>query len=532
VLAQLAAYAPHQVRARIKARAEEILPAEAGETRALTEAQARMEALLAAGFVEAATRFMDNEEELKTLGRVPGRTLSRFRSRLRLLLLKGDWSGIAATTVPEELAEPDKTAATETLYFYRALAALNDPTGDREGAEQLFTRLQNRRPDIAAYAINLFAARTSLLLAGNLFTELSGVDLLRGRQVLLDAEDMMRHARSVTPDDSAIFDSNKAILLLALRQPQQAIELLTRLRNARLNDAIAAYTAVALARAGHEAEAIAALDQAETHLGESQVLRAARAHIQAGKPFDQIPNTTSEDDPLPRIKQALWDLSRMDHVQQGEVFGSPPDAFFSFVLDQVRFAAASLTSLVPMMGAGSAPREDDLNSAIRELLGSRVHFLHWAVPDQSLGGFTAAGNPGERDLVLKRDSAELAVIEAVICERSIAHENLKQHFQKLFAYGQCRLFFHVTYAYLENRTPELTQALQEIAAKEAPQPFVYRDMRSVPSTDSRPAGFVARYAVGDDEAKVVFLILDMGQNAQRQVAKTLGTSGRRKKNAK
>ena len=60
---------------------------------------------------------------------------------------------------------------------------------------------------------------------------------------------------------------------------------------------------------------------------------------------------------------------------------------------------------------------------------------------------------------------------------------------------------------------------QEIAKHEAPTGFTYRDLETIPSADSRPVGFVARYAVGDDEAKVVFLILDMGQHAQRQAAK-------------
>jgi hypothetical protein len=311
-----------------------------------------------------------------------------------------------------------------------------------------------------------------------------------GSRVLLEAEDMMRRARGVTSEASEIFDINKAILLLALHEPQRAIELLIRLRSPHLDDSIAAYTAVALARVGRQAEAIAGLDQAETEIGNCEILAAARAYIQANKPFVAIPNTTLDDDPLPRIKQALWDLSRMDPVRQTEPFGIPSDAFFSFVLDQVRFAAASLKSLVPMLGTERAPREDDLNSAIRELLGARVNFLNWTVPDQSLGGYTAAGNPGERDLVLKRDSAELAVIEAVICARSIARENLKLHFQRLFAYSQCRLFFHLTYAYLKNKTSELMLALQQIAQDEAPQPFIYRDIKCIPSIDSRPAGFI------------------------------------------
>jgi hypothetical protein len=79
---------------RLKARAEQILPGNAGETRALTEAQARIDALLSAGFVQTATRFMENEEELTTPSRVPGLALIRFRNKLRLLFLQRDWSGI------------------------------------------------------------------------------------------------------------------------------------------------------------------------------------------------------------------------------------------------------------------------------------------------------------------------------------------------------------------------------------------------------------------------------------------------------
>jgi hypothetical protein len=120
VLAQLLAYAPYRARARIKNRAEEILPSEAGEIRSLPEAQARIEALLSAGIVEGAARFMEAEQGLQTLGNVPGRAMTRLRSTLRLLLLQGDWSGIAKATLPADLSEPEKTAATDTLGFYKA----------------------------------------------------------------------------------------------------------------------------------------------------------------------------------------------------------------------------------------------------------------------------------------------------------------------------------------------------------------------------------------------------------------------------
>jgi hypothetical protein len=352
------------------------------------------------------------------------------------------------------------------------------------------------------------------------FAELHGIALLRGRQLLVEAEEMMRHARAVTPSDSEIFNSNKAIPLLALGEAEGALELLTPLRRIRLNDAIAAYTAVALARLGHVTEALAGLDRATDELGESEVLRAAREHIQGGQPFAAVANTASDDDPLPRMKATLWELAQMDHLRQAEAWRGPPDAFFSLVLDQVRLSAASLTSLAPMM-KGTRLGEDALNALIGQLLASRVHFLNWVVPDQSLGGYTAAGNPGERDLVLKRDTAELAVIEAVICASSIRYENLKRHFQKLFAYSSCRLFFHLTYADLEDRLPELQEALQKIAQHEAPEAFVYRDLEIISSADSRPAGFIARYGVLDDEARVVFLVLDMGQHIQRGAAKAL-----------
>ena len=52
-------------------------------------------------------------------------------------------------------------------------------------AEEMFSQLQHRRPDVPAYAINLFAARISLLLGDDLFGQLHGAALIRGRQVLL-----------------------------------------------------------------------------------------------------------------------------------------------------------------------------------------------------------------------------------------------------------------------------------------------------------------------------------------------------------
>jgi len=121
VLAQLLAFAPDRARARIKKRAEEILPAGAGEIRSLPEAQNRIEALLSAGLIESTARFIEHEQSLKTFGYVAGRVMTRLRNDLRLLLLKNDWKGIAEKQLPAVLSGVEKTATADTLTFYKAL---------------------------------------------------------------------------------------------------------------------------------------------------------------------------------------------------------------------------------------------------------------------------------------------------------------------------------------------------------------------------------------------------------------------------
>jgi hypothetical protein len=222
-------------------------------------------------------------------------------------------------------------------------------------------------------------------------------------------------------------------------------------------------------------------------------------------------------------------------MRQAEVLKSPPEPFDTFVIDHVRSAAASVTSLVPMMkGVDFTSCEDDLTALIRELLVARFQFLGWSVPDQSKGGFTAKGNPGERDLLLQKDSTTLAVIEAVVCNRPVTqewtHRELTSHFRKLLAYSECRLFFHLTYAYGEDPA-SITPLLHTLAKEAAPTGFRYISSGEIPFTDSRPIGLVARYAGEFGEVKVVFLVLNMGQHHQRQAAKAAERSNPRTRQA-
>lgn len=74
--------------------------------------------------------------------------------------------------------------------------------------------------------------------------------------------------------------------------------------------------------------------------------------------------------------------------------------------------------------------------------------------DQSKGGWTANGNPGERDFAVHKDGITLTVMGAVVCGRPFRQESMQKqltsHFQKLFAYDHCMVFFHLTYAYIKD----------------------------------------------------------------------------------
>jgi hypothetical protein len=124
---------------------------------------------------------------------------------LRLKYLRGDWPGIAAAEPPSSLSGEARDSAVEAIYFYRGLAALDDPAGDREGAEDLFASLHHRHPEVAAYAVNFFAARISRLLGNDLFARLQGEDAVRGRKALIEADASMLHVRKLSATDQEIF---------------------------------------------------------------------------------------------------------------------------------------------------------------------------------------------------------------------------------------------------------------------------------------------------------------------------------------
>jgi Tetratricopeptide repeat len=402
---------------------------------------------------------------------------------------------------------------------------------------QALEQLHHRRRDILPYGVNLFAARLSALLGSDVFGGLAGDRLVRARELLREANEVSNRIRQT--DGMQDFDghqSNIALLQLAMGDFDAALQTLAPLQHERSTDTVLAYCAIALDRTGRGQEAAATLKAAEESFGDTDVIRAAREQIAARKPFVSGPALVLDQDPLPRIKEAFHDFSQMDHERQSEIFRPRPQAFDRLTIDYVRDAAGSVVALVPMMrGVAIDASEDDLTAMIRELLAGRFHHLGWSVSDQSKGGFTAKGNPGERDLVVRKGSTTLAVLEAVVCDRPVTTKwtvgELTSHFQKLYAYSTCRLFFHLTYAYIANPASVL-DLLRTIAKDKMPDGFTFDGCEDVPLTDSRPSGLIARYTGEFGEVKVVFLVVDLGQHHQKAAAKTAAASNPRKKAAK
>ena len=126
---------------------------------------------------------------------------------------------------------------------------------------------------------------------------------------------------------------------------------------------------------------------------------------------------------------------------------------------QVSRAVAALQHMSAMLRDRKNPEdearlENDLNTAVREVLGASLSVAKWDVGDQSLGGATINGNPGERDAVIRVSGQEIAIYEALVCS-TLDRKYTKQHFDKLLSYGVCDIYFHVTYSYAKEIKPLL-----------------------------------------------------------------------------
>jgi hypothetical protein len=514
ILAELLPSAPRSTVERIRQRIAVLNPDNSGQLRSIIEVRARIDALLNAGLSDAASLFIDNERTLETLGK-GSRRLARLQTSLRLHVSRQEWAAIIDMPFAPDLPQADQEAATELLTFYKGVAHLASPEGNPDAAVNVFMGLLNRHSTNPVYVTNLFIARVNRLLIGDVFQILPESRLPDARRALQELEQMLVRVRAGPNHDQSALHCNKALLLLAMGEPNKAVELLAPADGREIRGTAAAYLAVAYARTERPAEAQGLLAEAGRDEGNADLVVAAQAQIESRTPFALPVWTGVEDTTSDRIRNALFSLWQMDHVKQTETLHPGPESFDNYVTYQIRAAGASIQSLVPMMTViDFTESEDDLSALVRELLIARFEFLKWSVPDQSKGGFTTRHNPGERDLLIQKGSFTLAVAEAVVSKHAIGQLNLTTHFQKLVRYSTCRLFFYLAYVYLE--TPSgVIKHLRQCAENQAPAGYTFCEIQDIPLADSGPYGFNARYMRDGVEIKIVFLVLDLGQSLQR-----------------
>jgi tetratricopeptide (TPR) repeat protein len=417
---------------------------------------------------------------------------------------------------PSNLSPDEVRAGQDVLEFYKGVTLLvrNDERNP-EAAEVIFQNLKRRSPNVGAYVVNEIAARVGVLLKDDIFGKIDGRSIQRAQAVLEESEELLRASTMLTATDRESLVLNQAVLRLALGHPDQALAFLPSSARENLNEKMQAFRAVALYRIGRPAEAQSALKVMEQNFGKTELLDAAWAQINEGAPYTGSVGVSSDEDPVVQVREAYRKLHFLDPIEQASVVSVKSDPLASFLLDQIRGASASIVSLVSVLKMAKIDDcEDDVTAVVGQLLLSRLAFLKWAVPDQSKGGKTPKGNRGERDLVIASDTTELTVIEAVICADPLrwkkVQDSLRRHFQKLLAYSTCRVFFHLTLAY-DQDLQVVIDRLKGLAVDEAPSFLRNAVITDILYTDSRPPGFEARYEDGNGQVKVIFLVLDMGQ---------------------
>lgn len=535
-LSQLSTFVPRHVRPVIISALQNMDPSTSGDVHTWTAIQARVEALIDAGAFEAAQRFLEFEREAKTLGPVPGRELARFHTELRLAALQSDRASLLAKELPSGFARDESRTAAELLDFYRASVEMEAAEGDVAKAEEVFRRLQRSHPDSIAYAVNVHAAATQRLLRLEPIRLDNPDKEAEARQILEEGERLVRRAGiGADAPASAVYHANRARLYLALGEPATSFAELNLLRPPLSFDAnVLAIGVVALVELDRPAEARARLDHAiELHGETNPIIQQARDYVRSQTP-PHFTSMAADIDFVARIQSALAALPSLPPEDQVRAVDTRKDASLAmFVIDVVKDASTALLQLSPTQYYANPETEDDgkrrlednISALFQRLIEFQVARLGWSVGDQSRGGFTAAGNAGERDLVLRKPPAtEIAVIEAIRGTDNPANDGmarkLTNHFQKLFAYAPvCELRFNVVYD-LIGEPASFEDKLREIAKEHALEDFPFLESTPLPAPlAAAMRGFVSVHDSKNGHIQVAHVVLDLMQKDLRAAAK-------------
>lgn len=507
LLAELCQHLPTAAKPRIQARLRRLKPAEASMPWTWPELQHRIESLLVAGEYGLAREHLDEAE--KNLDRAPPQfRLGLFGLGLQLLLKEKNWNALDDAVAPSTLDVATTRQAQEQLDFYRATSQLLRPNGNLEDARVMLQRLAARPGAASAYKENVFAIAIQQLLGPTLHP-LAGADKVTGQGLLAEIN------AAIAVDENLVRSNllaNRALLLMALGRPEDALESVAERRREIRSPDLELIAVLAKSEMGLRGEALAILDAAITEFDTDDRLIAAKNDLQAGDAMPSIASASVAVDPISSIRAALQQLTELPPSQVGDVLGPPGRGLRGYLIRQVSRAVAALQHMAAMLRDRKNPEnearlENDLNTAVREVLGASLAVAKWDVSDQSLGGITSNGTPGERDAVIRVSGQEISIYEALVCS-GLDRTYTKTHFDKLLSYGICDIYFHVTYSYAEDLKP-LIGYVRQMLEHETPYGLTYLGCEFLGPPDYETSGYVATYRADHREVAVVFLIADL-----------------------
>ena len=515
LLAELCQHLPTAAKPPIQARLRTLGPGEASEYWTWPELQHRIDSLLAAGEYKLAREHMDEvEQELDSAP--PQFRLSFFSLELQLLLKEQNWTEVDKSVVPSALDESTRRQAQDQLDFYRATSQMLRPNGNLAAARAVLQRLSAHPNAASAYKENAFAVVIQQLLGPTLHP-LAGKDKAAGESLL--AEINAAVAGNEKQASSNLL-ANRALLLLGLQKAKDALDSLTERRREDRSANLERIAVLAKYEMGQRVEAMAILDAVITEFDDNEGLIALKNDLEANvsAPSVALPSVTA--DTITSIRVALQKLTELQPSQVGDILGPADCGVEGYLVREVSRAVATLQQMSAMLRGRKnvkeeARLEDDLNSAVRKVLEARLAVPKWDVADQSRGGRTANGNPGERDAVIRASGQEISIYEALVCT-NLDRTKIKQHFDKLLSYGICEIYFLVIYSYAKTLKPIL-EYVKQMLEHETPPSLTYRDCKWLRPSDYETSGYIATYSVDHREVSVVFLIADL-KTEEQQVA--------------
>jgi hypothetical protein len=505
--------APAAYRAAIVARLEVLTPNEASAAAFATQKSERVQAFLDAGLPEIASAYLQEGEEMLRGKKLPALAVQALNQQLQIHYLSEAFDAIASATIPDGLPPEHQTEAQRTLDFFRALVCLKNEPPEALKAAGIFRSLYRQHP-LPVYAINLLAARMTKLLGTNLFRTLAGEQAEMARLAIDEADQAISSASAISDMSRAIHVPNCAAMLLAVGRPREAMNRLKELASMERTAESTAFEAVASARLGESDRARALIQSGKERYGDAPLLVAAAGHIDHSSGFGAPALVLSKQETAIQLGAALRLFMDLPVLEQAEVLFGPHLALEKLVTAAFQDALATFQRTLSFLKLDRNEfHEDAFNGIVAALVEARLEGrLGWQAHEQSPGGYTSRGNPGERDLVIRRRGADITVFEALKASSPTDRE-ISAHFHRLVAYTAADILFHVTYSNCKDVSKML--AAVEDVAKRPLQGITYRCHSVISADGARPGGVRGAYRRDGVDMTVIFFVVDIRQDSQR-----------------